>query len=181
MSVVTIFDLDGTLIESYMDRADKNYHAWSLLPGVAVAVARLRARGSVEVVTNQGGVAFGLVSEQDFQRKIADVAARLGYQGIELWSSADVVDEFGADEYGARLMRGSSGVLVARVCYADSRSRDPHYRQEAERRKPSGAMLREAQRSYPARTQFTYVGDRPEDLAAANDAGMFFCWANTFF
>jgi D-glycero-D-manno-heptose 1,7-bisphosphate phosphatase len=71
-----------------------------------------------------------------------------------------------------------------RVCYAHAtaillRYRDPI---EVARRKPSGAMIRELAALYPqqAAQGVVYVGDRPEDEAAARDAGVTFVWARDF-
>jgi D-glycero-D-manno-heptose 1,7-bisphosphate phosphatase len=171
VTTLFLFDLDGTLISSYMDRADKDYHAWELLRGRAERVAELRRENFVGIVTNQGGVAFGLTSEADFRRKIALVADALGYGHVELWAGGE------PESFGAGKGLGQLGVWA---CYADSRARDPRYRDGAERRKPSGAMIREAAEMWP-NTAIIYVGDRPEDQAAAADAGVAFSWAEEFF
>jgi len=50
------------------------------------------------------------------------------------------------------------------------------------RRKPSGAMIREAMARYVySASETLYVGDRPEDEAAARNAGVGFQWADDFF
>lgn len=151
-----LFDLDGTLISSYMDNPDRNYHDWQLLPGRAARILQLRAAGhTVGVVSNQGGVAFGLVSEADWQRKIAAICAQLGI---------DLAAVF--------------------VCFADARSRDARYNDPAQvaRRKPSRAMIREAMARYGAAAADTrMIGDRDEDAQAAADAGVAFAWADDFF
>lgn len=190
-----LFDLDGTLVSSYMDRPDRDYHAWELLPGRAARIAALRAAGFVGIVTNQAGVAFGHIAEDDFRRKIAGVAAALGYAHVELWSGGEP-EEFSVIDYGFPQRWETvveedgpswqrpllAGQLAVHVCYADGRARDPRYRQGAERRKPSGAMIREAAQSWPDGAEgIVYVGDRPEDEAAARDAGVRFRWAEEFF
>lgn len=164
-----LFDLDGTLISSYMDNPDRDYHSlvmlvggepagvtWQPLPGRGRRIRELRDAGHiVGVVSNQAGVAFGLISERDWEVKIADVCHRLRLD----WQAVF-------------------------VCFADARSRDPRYNDPAQvaRRKPSGAMIREAMQRYaysPADTLF--VGDRPEDEQAARDAGVAFQWAEDYF
>jgi D-glycero-D-manno-heptose 1,7-bisphosphate phosphatase len=148
-----LFDLDGTLISGYMDNPDKDYYAWQPLPGRGARIAELRRAGHiVGIVTNQAGVAFGHITEADWEDKIADVCHRLRLD----WEAVY-------------------------VCFADSRSSDPRY-QDASRRKPSGAMIKEAMTRYAYSAQETlYVGDRPEDEAAAADAGVAFQWAEEFF
>ena len=49
-----LFDLDGTLISSYMDNPDKNYDTWEVLPGRKAMLNRLLMRGDTMcVITNQ--------------------------------------------------------------------------------------------------------------------------------
>lgn len=170
-----LFDLDGTLISSYMSRPDKNFHAWELLPGRAETLAALRREGhTIALVSNQAGVAFGKVSVEDARRKFGDVASSLGFAQIRL-------NEGGRPAI-KRLSWGRS-ILPIFVCYADARSRDPRWQRGAERRKPSGAMIREAMAAHPAAAAdgVLYVGDRPEDAQAAADAGVSFAWAEAFF
>jgi len=187
-----LFDLDGTLVSRYMDRADKDFHAWDLLPGRAEKIAQLRGEDgsyhTIQIVSNQGGVAFGLVSEEDVHRKLAEVADRLGYAAAWIWDgSPEQPREISLDRPASVLP--SSGVLECYVCYADSRARLPQYRQGVERRKPSGQMIREALDSDARAGGYShqnlsgviYVGDRPEDAAAAAVAGVPFQWAEEFF
>jgi D-glycero-D-manno-heptose 1,7-bisphosphate phosphatase len=153
-----LFDLDGTLITSYMDRPDRDFAQWAPLPGRSTRLAELRAAGhQVGLVTNQAGVAFGHVSEADVSAKLAAVLAAL-----DLPLSTPV-----------------------RVAHAHASARIAHYRDPAEvaRRKPSGAMIRELMLLYPeqAAQGVVYVGDRPEDKAAAADARVRFVWAHDFF
>jgi D-glycero-D-manno-heptose 1,7-bisphosphate phosphatase len=187
-----LFDLDGTLITSYMDRADREFHAWELLPGRAERLAQLRSEEgeyhTIQLVSNQGGVAFGLVSEEDVQRKIAEVADALGYAAAWIWDgSPEQPREISLDRPASMLP--SIGVLECYVCYADSRAKLPQYRQGAERRKPSGQMIREAlasdakagSYSHQNLSSVIYVGDRPDDRDAAADADVAFQWAEEFF
>ena len=151
-----LFDLDGTLISGYMDNPDRAYHTWQLLPGRVARLAQIIAAGhTVGIVSNQGGVAFGMISEADWQQKIAVVCQQLDI-------AADSVF----------------------VCFADARSRDARYNdpRQVARRKPSGAMICEAMAAYGVRAADThFIGDRPEDAAAAHDAGVRFAWAENFF
>lgn len=76
-------DRDGTIIEErdYLrDPADV-----SLLPGAVPALHRLRDAGFVLViVTNQSGIARGLLSEQDYRAVQARLTELLADGGIEL-------------------------------------------------------------------------------------------------
>lgn len=187
-----LFDLDGTLVSSYMDRPNKDFHAWELLPGRAEKIRQLRNEDgkyhTIQLVSNQGGVAFGLVSEEDVQRKFAEVADALGYAHVWIWDgSPEQPREITLDRPASVLP--SSGVLECYVCYSDSRSKNPQYRKGVERRKPSGQMIREALASdakaggysHQNLSSVIYVGDRPEDEAAARDASVAFSWAEEFF
>lgn len=80
MRPAAFLDRDGTLI------VDANYIAdpaeVRLLPGAARAVERLNAAGIVSVVvTNQSGIALGLLSEADYQavqRRLEELLAAHG-------------------------------------------------------------------------------------------------------
>jgi D-glycero-D-manno-heptose 1,7-bisphosphate phosphatase len=153
-----LFDLDGTLITSYMDRRDRDFRQWGPLPGRVERLAALLSAGDlVGIVTNQAGVAFAHITEADVSAKLLAVL-----MGLELPLSTPV-----------------------RVCYAHPKAIVLHYRDPAEvaRRKPSGAMLRELMALYPeqAAQGVVYVGDRPEDQQAAADADAAFVWAREFF
>lgn len=165
-----LFDLDGTLITSYMDAADKNYNLWELLPGRLACIDSLVERGhTVGVVTNQAGVAWGHFTESDVRYKLHQVATALKFDGVIIFD-------------GGVPHRTGRGGLPVWVCYHDQRSPDPRYWIGAHRRKPSGTMIREAgyERVCPL-DQILYVGDRPEDEAAAKDAAVQFQWAHAFF
>jgi D-glycero-D-manno-heptose 1,7-bisphosphate phosphatase len=152
-----IFDLDGTLIESYMN-PKRPFKRVAALPGRVDVLATLRQHGhTIAIATNQGGVAFGYNTEAEVQDKLMRARAALGLPP----------DTFVA------------------VCYSDPRSSNPAYNQpmDCARRKPSGAMLREAMAAHPAAAHegVLYVGDRPEDAQAAQNTGVPFQWEYEFF
>ncbi len=124
----------------------------------AYQTPRTRARGdSIAIITYQGGVALGFITEQACWNKLEQVVAALGltYDGV-------------TDEPTPPQLY---------VCMYDVRGKAPYNDPiQAARRKPSGTMLREAMHDYrhAARTGVLYVGDRPEDRAAAADAGVTF-------
>ena len=153
-----IFDVDGTLISSYMDAPNRNYDDWQVLPGRLERLQQLLQDGQqIAFATNQAGVAFGHVTEQQVMDKLHQVRDQL---------------QFPAD-------------TRIKACYAHARARSYKYRapEQVARRKPSGAMLRELAAELPAAAAdgVVYVGDRPEDKAAAEDAGATFIWVNEFF
>lgn len=167
-----LFDLDGTLISSYMDSPDRDYHTWQPLPGRAAKLAHLSRFAEVAIVSNQASVAFGYIGEQDVVRKLGRVAMTLSYGSMRLFDgSAD-----------PRIVGHAAPMLDIFVCYNDARSSDARY-QDSSRRKPSGAMIREAiaQHAGLAEDGVLFVGDREEDQAAAKDAGVPFMWADAFF
>ena len=56
--MLVLFDLDGTLISSYMEAPDRRYDAREVLPGRREKLARLLIEGHrVGIATNQAGVA----------------------------------------------------------------------------------------------------------------------------
>ena len=76
-------DRDGTLIEDVGYLADPA--GVRLLPGSAAAVARLNAAGlPAIVVTNQSGIARGLLTEAQYQATAARVDALLANAGARL-------------------------------------------------------------------------------------------------
>lgn len=156
--MLILFDLDGTLITSYMDLPNRDYHVWQVLPGRRERLAQLRAAGHrLGIATNQAGVAFGHISEDDVRRKIAAVL-----RALELPADTPV-----------------------EVCFGHPHARVLSYRSpdQIACRKPSGAMLRELIAAFPqaAAEGVIYVGDRPDDVGAARDAGVTFVPAATFF
>lgn len=170
-----LFDLDGTLIASYMDNPNKEFATVALLPHVLEVWQYLRAktRNNVAIVTNQAGVAFGYISKTDVERKFCTVGAALGYNWIEIHDGSEQ-----AIMYDTGALNGA-GVLPIYVCYNDSRSKQWQY-QDATRRKPNGAMLKEAF-EVGGSTYCVMIGDRLEDELAAKHANVDFYWAGNFF
>ena len=151
-----LFDIDGTVISAYMETRNKRIENWKVLPGRREKLAELVAGGhTVALITNQGAVAFGYVTEGAVKAKLSQVRHELGIASCRCY-----------------------------VCFADVRATLPQYAdpEQAARRKPSGAMLLEAMRDAGVGAADTLmVGDRPEDAQAAANAGVAFQWANDFF
>lgn len=76
-------DRDGTLIvDTDFVRSPAEV---VLLPGAADAVARANAAGWLTVViTNQSGIARGIISEDDYQEVAREVERRFGQEGARL-------------------------------------------------------------------------------------------------
>jgi D-glycero-D-manno-heptose 1,7-bisphosphate phosphatase len=154
-----LFDLDGTLISSYMDTPDKLYADWDVLPGRIERLCSLLERGNtIGIVTNQAGVAFDHVTEFDAWEKLyrAVIDLKLSLEQTPIY-----------------------------VCFAHKKGLYLRYRlpSQVARRKPSGAMIHEAMMDYPeaAATGTLMIGDREEDQQAAQCAGVPFQWAHIFF
>ena len=141
-------DRDGTVVrDSGYIRSPEEV---VLLPGVAAAIRSLReARFAVVVVTNQSGIARGLLDEKTLSRIHARLRERLGTEGTAV-----------------------DGIFF---CPHHPEEGEPPYRRECDCRKPKpGLLLRAASvlgldlaRSYA-------VGDGTRDLEAALAAGVRF-------
>ncbi len=152
-----LFDVDGTLISSYMDNPDKDFSTWHLLPLRKQVIRNLVKQGHViGLVTNQAGVGLGYVTEKQVHEKIARVLHELRIPDAP-WE----------------------------VCYSHRGAKSVRYNnpKELARRKPSGTMIREILHRYPdaAAQGAVYVGDRPTDKQAARSAGVHFEYADSFF
>lgn len=151
-----LFDLDDTLIKGYMQSPDKNYDRVELLPGRRKKLQDLHAQGHrLGMVTNQGGVAFGYVTAQQAH--------------VKMLATIDMI-----------------GVPMSRFyCFSDQRGKEPWNDPiDAARRKPSGAMIKEAISAFGFQDTWVpvwMVGDRQEDRDAAKDARVGFVWARDFF
>lgn len=168
-----IFDVDGTLAETY---------TLSLLPGVKDFFTLSTSPDCgrplrLAIATNQGGVSMRYWMErQGFGRPETyptqeDVESRLR----ELLKALNAGEETAVYvAYGYQNRKGQWAPVPAEF-------RDvPTYSQSW--RKPNPGMLLQAMQDAGARPDETvYIGDRPEDQAAALAAGIRFEWAEDFF
>lgn len=149
------FDVDGTLVETKSGAAfRKSADDWQWLPGRLEKLQALQEQDiSIAIATNQGGVAFGSFSFADIQAELLRML-----QDVPL-------------EYESLFM-----------CVLHPKASLPAYRQESNRRKPGPGMLIEAMETFNELPGDTlYVGDRPEDEQAAQNAGIAFMYAHLFF
>lgn len=155
-----LFDLDGTLISSYMEDEQKRFHVWEVLKGRKEVVSRLLDLGKcVGIITNQAGVAFGYVTPEDFKRK-----------------RSAVINAFDLD-------RNDENWLI-NWCYAHPngtvKGEGPVW--DLKRRKPSGEMLVEAMDTFQMeRSETVFIGDMESDRQAAENAGVDYIDAEEFF
>jgi D-glycero-D-manno-heptose 1,7-bisphosphate phosphatase len=138
-------DRDGTLVREvdFLLRLSQ----LRLLPGAAAAVRRLNEAGwLVILVTNQSGIARGLMTLEDFDGIQAELARRLAAQGA--WFDA------------------------AYFCPHHPAGRVRRFRRRCPCRKPKAGMLRQAARDYNLDLgRCFFVGDRLLDLQTAARAG----------
>lgn len=85
MRPAAFLDRDGVLNRRIVDGYVRSPDELEVLPHVAEAIQTLRARGyAIVVVTNQRGIARGLMDEADLARVHAALRARLQAQGATL-------------------------------------------------------------------------------------------------
>lgn len=151
-----LFDLDGTLISSYMDNEVKDFHSWYVLPGRTLVLDALREHGKrVSLVTNQAGLAFGYNTVEDFRYKQNHVSHYF-HLTPDQWFVC----------FGHR--KGTVSGKGEAWNYA--------------RRKPSGLMLMEAilYNEIP-QDRTVMIGDMDSDYEAAKAAGVDYIDAKEFF
>lgn len=148
MSHAAVFlDRDGTMIDDvgYLNEPKQV----RLLPGAADAVRRMRSAGyRVVIISNQSGVARGLLDEET----LAEVQARL----------EELLDREGASldgVYYCPYLDGPEAVVEA-------------YRRNSELRKPRPGMLFQAARELNLDLKRSWmIGDSASDVAAGQRAG----------
>jgi histidinol-phosphate phosphatase family protein len=107
-AAAVLFDRDGTLVEDVPYNADPD--RVSTMPGAAVALRRLRAHGvRTGVITNQSGVARGLITPAALDRVNRRVEALLG--PFDVWQ----VCVHGPDD-GCGCRKPAPGMVVAAAC-----------------------------------------------------------------
>ena len=151
-----LFDVDGTLRSPLLMPAGGVLARWDqrILPGRRERLTELRRAGHrLGAASNQGLVAFGLVSQSRAEGAVAELNVRLG----------------GALEW-------------IRICPHHPQGLVPRFRVRCRCRKPGPGMLEEAlQRFSLSAAEAIYVGDRETDRLAAAAAGYSFQWAAAFF
>lgn len=154
-----IFDVDGTLIRSFMREGDAehDYDDVELLPGRYGKLNDLKARPGTRfaIASNQGGVAFGYQTEAQVRAKMARVIAELG-----MW---DVP-------------------LTLHVAFNHPNAKLAGYKRDDGMRKPGPGMLLLASRVHGVpHPECVYVGDMETDQQAAIAAGIPYVDQGAFF
>ncbi|RKY26137.1 MAG: hypothetical protein DRP83_04950 [Planctomycetota bacterium] len=146
MSKPAVFvDRDNTLIDDPGYLADPE--AVKLLPGTELAIRSLRQSGfAIVVVTNQSGIARGLLDEETLKK----IHARLGEQLAEKDAPLDAIY----------------------YCPYHPDGSVPRYSQESDLRKPAPGMLLKAAQELDIDLASSWmVGDSPRDVGAGQRAG----------
>ena len=141
MRPAIFLDRDGTLIEDvdYLQHADQ----MRVLPGVPEALRALQSAGyALVIITNQSGVARGLLTEETLAELHQELVYRLGEQGVTV-----------------------DGIYY---CPHHPEHGSAEYRVDCECRKPGTALLEQAGQDIGLDLGASWaVGDKLSDLAGA--------------
>ena len=176
--ILYLFDLDGTVIRSFLregaPRTPAEYAKVELLPGRLERLRALEVAHTIAFVTNQGGVAFGYQTVQEVVSKfvtVNNIALGDGYArvlGRMLTCSGDAA--------------AVNVPALFYVAYSHPKATVEQYKAENDWRKPGGAMIVKAMRSYHVSAEDTlFVGDMDSDREAAEAAGVGYEDAEDFF
>jgi D-glycero-D-manno-heptose 1,7-bisphosphate phosphatase len=164
--VLYIFDLDGTLIRSFIRDAPQKhgsdlevevYDKVEVLPNRLAKLRTLAAEGSeFAIASNQAGVAFGFQTVEQVQNKLGLACARLAFFFDRPFS--------------------------VHVCYHHPKATQTQWKANSIRRKPGAGMLFDAMKAHEASVLSTaFVGDMDTDREAAKGAGLIYYDATRFF
>ncbi|MEX2273720.1 MAG: HAD family hydrolase [Vicinamibacterales bacterium] len=143
----TVFlDRDGTINEDvgYLNAIDRLV----FIPGALDAIRLLvRANYQIAIVTNQAGVALGMIEEQVLEDLHAHIDERIRQAGgrVDGWF----------------------------VCRHYAGAKVDKFRVDCDCRKPKAGLFDQACATLPVdKTRSYYVGDKASDMAAARNAGL---------
>ena len=153
-SRLLLLDRDGTLNESLGTGPPNHPTEINLLPGVAARLHEYASRGwRIVIITNQGGVAFGYLSEEQ---------AHVTHQAL--------LDTLPVE------------VDASYLCPHHPRGTIRRYAKACPNRKPAPGAILDALERFGAHPQdCLFVGDRDSDQQAAEAADIPFEWAWKFF
>lgn len=174
---IYIFDKDGTICQSKSGKTFINFSFdQELISGVKKKIDSLKEQGHlVAVISNQGGVAFGYMTWTQAQSIVKHAASLIGAFHFEMCPfHPDGTIENLAIESNSRKPNPGMIIAVADLVFTD----DWKTRQRC---------LHRADLSYQ-KEEIIYVGDRPEDKMALQNArkarpniDFKFYWAKDFF
>jgi D-glycero-D-manno-heptose 1,7-bisphosphate phosphatase len=149
-----LLDRDGTLNQRLGSRPPNHPGEIELLPGVTSKLQQSAAKGwRIVIVTNQGGVAFGYMTE---------ALAHSTHQAV--------LDALPVE------------VDASYLCPHHPSGTNPRYAINCPNRKPAAGAILDALERFGARPQdCLFVGDMETDEQAATAAGVPFVWASDFF
>lgn len=148
-----IFDKDGTICRAISgDKFINSVDDQELIPGVLEVCERLREEGhTLAVASNQGGVAFGIMTAEQAQEIVGHAADLIGAEAwaVSLTHPAGRITEYAVETDYRKPGPGMLNDLRKRLGFdvADTRM----------------------------------IGDRPEDIQAAAAAEVKFSWTKDFF
>ena len=150
-----IFDKDNTLVSGMGNRPANKPEEQQPLPGVVKKIQQLIKDGhDVAVASNQGGVSFGYITDDQARDLVRDACIKCGIP--------------------------RSNFLYCPFMPGGKFSED--YRHLESDRKPQPGMLIGLMRMMNVKPRDTImVGDQESDRQAARAAGVYFEWANEFF
>jgi D-glycero-D-manno-heptose 1,7-bisphosphate phosphatase len=176
MDKLLLLDKDGTLVRPPSGKEFVQHpEDQELIPGIAETIERFRADGwQMKIISNQGGVVLGYKTLEDAIQEMEFC--------LELLPAIDAA--YFCPDRGETCFSVSSGIGIPTKysgTFAENRCFGGLYR------KPSPGMLEQAIDDagiggfigWPEEVLF--VGDRPEDEAAAKAAKVQFAWAKDFF
>lgn len=186
---LVLFDLDGTLIRSFMREggggASQDYDLVEAMPGALERVDRLHEDGThVAFVTNQGGVAFGYQTVEQVMAKMACVCGLFGLPYNGGWACVGVGLAVTFDglpiSYEQALEACPPGVYVS---LGHPNAKVERYRVDSGWRKPGGDMIGQAMADYEVHepSLVLFVGDMETDRQAAEAAGVEYADAGEYF
>jgi D-glycero-D-manno-heptose 1,7-bisphosphate phosphatase len=162
MYKLIIFDVDGTLGDppdidrrpgaKLPARFRKTPDDWQLFSGRKERIAELHAKGiKTALATNEGGVAFGYLDEDEMAMWLLNLYFELGMEGNFV------------------CFNHPHGTLAN------------YRKEDYDRKPHPGMLFRAMALHFVYPRDTLYVGDRDEDRQAADNAGCDFLWAEDFF
>lgn len=150
---LVIFDFNDTLVGTKSGATfQKSADDWQFLPGRIEKCKKLNQEGVIlALASNQGGVAYGYMSEVEMLAEFHVVAEKLGLQHL--------------------------GVCFTHP----KASIEEYRREDSRRKPGPGMLQEAMARFEVLPDKVLMVGDRPEDEQAASAAGVAFIWAEEYF